>query len=91
MGFDSLLKNGVDSFSINNTVVPVQENKRIISSYLKNKWLNIFKKDPNNLIERLDALDETDLLIISKPRTTFTIKEKYVLDQYVMNGGKLYG
>ena len=89
LGFDSLLKNGVDSFSINNTVVPVQENKRIISSYLKNKWLNIFKKDPNNLIERLDALDETDLLIISKPRTTFTIKEKYVLDQYVMNGGEV--
>ena len=89
LGFDSLLKNEVDSFSINNTLVPVQENKRIISSYLKNKWLNIFKKDPNNIIERLDALDETDLLIISKPRTTFTIKEKYVIDQYVMNGGKV--
>ena len=89
LGFDSLLKNEVDSFSINNTLVPVQENKRIISSYLKNKWLNIFKKNPNNIIERLDALDETDLLIISKPRTTFTIKEKYVIDQYVMNGGKV--
>ena len=89
LGFDSLLKNEVDSFSIKNTLVPVQENKRIISSYLKNKWLNIFKKNPNNIIERLDALDETDLLIISKPRTTFTIKEKYVIDQYVMNGGKV--
>ena len=24
-------------------------------------------KNPNNLIERLDALNETDLLIVSKP------------------------
>ena len=88
LGFDSLLKNEVDSFSINNTLVPVQENKRIISSYLK-IVAQYLKKNPNNIIERLDALDETDLLIISKPRTTFTIKEKYVIDQYVMNGGKV--
>ena len=51
--------------------------------------MNTFKKNPNNLIERLDALNETDLLIVSKPRSTFTIKEKYVIDQYIMNGGKV--
>ena len=75
MEFDSLLRKKVDSFSINNISVPVLNNKRIISSYLKNKWMNTFKKNPNNLIERLDALNETDLLIVSKPRSTFTIKE----------------
>ncbi|MEC8513786.1 MAG: Gldg family protein [Bacteroidota bacterium] len=89
MEFDSLLRKKVDSFSINNISVPVLNNKRIISSYLKNKWMNTFKKNPNNLIERLDALNETDLLIVSKPRSTFTIKEKYVIDQYIMNGGKV--
>ena len=89
MEFDSLLRKKVDSFSINNISVPVLDNKRIISSYLKNKWMNTFKKNPNNLIERLDALNETDLLIVSKPRSTFTIKEKYVIDQYIMNGGKV--
>ena len=89
MEFDSLLRKKVDSFSINNISVPVLNNKRIISSYLKNKWMNTFKKNPNNLIERLDALNETDLLIVSKPRSTFTVKEKYVIDQYIMNGGKV--
>ena len=89
LGYDSLLRNKVDSFSINNTAVPVLNNKRIISSYFKNKWLYTFKKDPNNINERLDALNETDLLIVSKPRSTFTIKEKYVIDQYIMNGGKI--
>ena len=89
MEFDSLSRKKVDSFSINNISVPVLNNKRIISSYLKNKWMNTFKKNPNNLIERLDALNETDLLIVSKPRSTFTVKEKYVIDQYIMNGGKV--
>ena len=51
--------------------------------------MNTFKKNPNNLIERLDALNETDLLIVSKPRSNFTVKEKYVIDQYIMNGGKV--
>jgi len=88
-GYDSLLRNKVDSFSINNTAVPVLNNKRIISNYFKDKWLYTFKKDPNNINERLDALHETDLLIVSKPRSTFTIKEKYVIDQYIMNGGKI--
>ena len=88
-GYDSLLRNKVDSFYINNTAVPVLNNKRIISNYFKDKWLYTFKKDPNNINERLDALNETDLLIVSKPRSTFTIKEKYVIDQYIMNGGKI--
>ena len=44
MEFDSLLRKKVDSFSINNISVPVLNNKRIISSYLKNKWINTFKK-----------------------------------------------
>ena len=35
LGYDSLLRNKVDSFSINNTAVPVLNNKRIISSYFK--------------------------------------------------------
>ncbi len=87
--FDSLVLNNIDSFKINNTTIPVRENKRIITSYLKNKHLKYLKKNPNSVNERLDALNETDLLIISKPRSTFTIKEKYVIDQYIMNGGKI--
>lgn len=31
----------------------------------------------------------SDALVISKPDTSFTDKEKYVIDQFIMNGGKV--
>ncbi len=36
----------------------------------------------------LQNLEKFDLAIIAKPTKRFTDKEKYVLDQYTMNGGK---
>lgn len=36
----------------------------------------------------LDQLKEYDLIISAQPTETFTDSEKYVLDQYTMNGGK---
>ncbi|MGM0635955.1 MAG: gliding motility-associated ABC transporter substrate-binding protein GldG [Bacteroidota bacterium] len=38
--------------------------------------------------ESLEKLNEFDLIIDAKSTKTFTEKEKYVLDQYLMNGGK---
>lgn len=43
-------------------------------------------KDGNEII---DALAGIDLLIVAKPSKTFTQKEQYILDQFVMNGGKI--
>lgn len=37
----------------------------------------------------LKDLEEYDLVIDPKPTQAFTEKEKYVLDQYLMNGGKM--
>ena len=48
-------------------------------AYLKNKQGK----------ELLNALDGIDLLIIAKPLSPFTQKEQYILDQFVMNGGKI--
>lgn len=39
--------------------------------------------------EVLDALKGIDLLIIAKPSETFTQKEQYIIDQFVMDGGKI--
>ncbi|MAS51633.1 MAG: gliding motility-associated ABC transporter substrate-binding protein GldG [Flavobacteriales bacterium] len=39
--------------------------------------------------EQLNALDGIDLLIIAKPIKPFTQKEQYLLDQFVMHGGKI--
>ncbi len=39
--------------------------------------------------EQLAALNDIDLLIIAKPVKPFTQKEQYILDQFIMNGGKI--
>jgi len=38
---------------------------------------------------QLDALKGKDLIIIAKPDSTFDEKDKFVIDQYIMNGGKI--
>ncbi len=42
----------------------------------------------NHPEKTLQALKEFDLIIEAKPTQAFTEKEKFVLDQYLMNGGK---
>lgn len=39
-------------------------------------------------IKALEQLKKFDLAIIAKPTKAFTDSEKYVVDQYIMNGGK---
>lgn len=38
---------------------------------------------------QLNAFDEIDALIIAQPKKAFTEKEKFIIDQFVMNGGKI--
>lgn len=38
---------------------------------------------------QIHALDETDALIIAQPKSRFTEKDKFVIDQFIMNGGKV--
>lgn len=42
----------------------------------------------NNAETTLKKLNDYDLIISAKPTESFTEEEKYVLDQYTMNGGK---
>ncbi|MFE3866463.1 gliding motility-associated ABC transporter substrate-binding protein GldG [Flavobacterium sp. LS2P90] len=42
-----------------------------------------------NPIGSLDALEKYDLAIIAKPTETFSDAEKQVLDQFIINGGKM--
>lgn len=38
--------------------------------------------------EQLNAFDDIDALIIAKPTQAFNEKEKFIIDQFIMNGGK---
>jgi len=47
--------------------------------------LDSVEKNPQRV---LDQLKQYDLALIAKPTEAFTDKEKYVLDQFIINGGK---
>lgn len=40
--------------------------------------------------EDIHALDKSDALIIAKPQTKFNEKEKFIIDQFIMNGKKVF-
>ena len=94
--YDSLIINKIDSVKISKRNVPVfddngnpnKNTKRYITQYLQNLLIKSYMKDPLKISEDLDVLDETDLLIIAKPRTSFSEKELFIIDQFIMNGGK---
>ena len=94
--YDSLIINKIDSVKISKRNIPVfddkgnpnKNTKRYITQYLQNLLIKSYMKDPLKISEDLDVLNETDLLIIAKPRTSFSEKELFIIDQFIMNGGK---
>lgn len=48
-----------------------------------------FDKEKGIYYEKLDALNDKDMVIIAKPQFGFTEKEQFVIDQYIMKGGKV--
>lgn len=45
--------------------------------------------DRGDTIESLRALDGFDALVVAKPQREFSEKEKFVIDQFIMRGGKV--
>ena len=95
--YDSLINSKTDSIIIGENILPVfdqnrnpnKNTKRYIKKIFQNKILTKYNNDPTKNNERLDALEKTDLLIVAKPLNPFTEKELFVIDQYIMNGGKI--
>ena len=95
--YDSLIKNKVDSIYISKSAVPVFDEfgnpnknaKRYITKTFQNQEIAKSLKNISRITEDLDVLEGTDLLIVAKPRTAFSEKELFIVDQYVMNGGKI--
>ena len=95
--YDSLIKNKVDSIYISKRAIPSFDEfgnpnknaRRYITKTFQNKEISKNMKDISKISEDLDVLDGTDLLIIAKPKTSFPEKELFIIDQYIMNGGKI--
>lgn len=50
---------------------------------------NFYQVDRGAINGNMNALDPYKCIIIAKPRTAFSEEDKFVIDQYIMNGGKV--
>ncbi len=50
---------------------------------------DFYRVDTVNIEGKLGALSEHEALIIAKPQESFSEKDKFILDQYIMKGGKV--
>jgi ABC-2 type transport system permease protein len=41
------------------------------------------------ILGKLGALDQSDAIIIAKPDSAFSVADQYIIDQYIMKGGKV--
>ncbi|MDD4150185.1 MAG: gliding motility-associated ABC transporter substrate-binding protein GldG [Bacteroidales bacterium] len=48
-----------------------------------------YEIDRLNMNKALNALDEYAVVVIAKPQAYFTEKDKFIIDQYIMQGGKV--
>ena len=56
---------------------------------LGNELRNFYQIDFQEIDKKYDALDSYRAAIIAKPQQPFDEKEKFVIDRYIMRGGKL--
>ena len=95
--YDSLIKYKIDTIVIQNQKINLfnEDNtinndvSRGVKNHFFNEEIKKLKEDENNFHYKIDALKNTDLLIVASPKTKFTEWEKYIIDQYIMNGGKI--
>ncbi|MDG2343308.1 MAG: Gldg family protein, partial [Flavobacteriales bacterium] len=95
--YDSLISNNIDSISIGTHRInifdkedqPNQAVKRYIINYFHNTIIKTYKEDENKFSENIHSLNAIDLLVVARPRKSFTEGEKFILDQFIMNGGKV--
>ena len=67
--------------------------KALSEKYIIDKIdLREFEVDANgepNLLKKLNDLNQRKLILILKPKSSFQNLDKYLIDQYIMNGGKV--
>ena len=57
--------------------------------YLGSEFSNFYEVEYKSINGQLDALDSYKAVIIAKPHTAFDEKDKFVIDRYIMGGGKV--
>ena len=57
--------------------------------YLGKEFSNFYEVEYKSINGQLNALDSYKAVIIVKPRTAFDERDKFVIDRYIMRGGKV--
>jgi ABC-2 type transport system permease protein len=95
--YDSLISNKIDSISIgkhNINLFDANSNtnkavKRYIINYFHSTIIKQYEDDENKFSENINSLNNVDLLIVARPRKSFSEGEKFILDQFIMHGGRV--
>lgn len=56
---------------------------------VRNNLKRYYLVDDVTIEGQIQALDEVDALIVAQPTNRFTEKDKFVIDQYIMHGGRV--
>lgn len=88
---DELLSSLNENYSIDRVYFNMGEKRYLDQfSYLTEKYKDEDSLSTQLLIKSLDLLKNYDGIVIAKPTIPFYGNEAYVLDQYIMSGGKTF-
>jgi ABC-2 type transport system permease protein len=90
-------------YSLTNTIRKLQRDKKQEVTFVEghgeldtlyqfdfmNSLTEYYKVNRTPLSGKLSALNETDAIVISNPDSTFSDKDKFIIDQFIMRGGKV--
>lgn len=63
------------------------ELRKVSTEYIRTGLKGMYKIEDVTINEQLKALDGFDALIVAKPKYRFSEKDKFIIDQFIMNGG----
>ena len=103
--YDVSVNNSVKEleYSLTNTIRKLQRNKKQEVTFIQGHYeldtlhlmefarglSEYYDVNTTPILGKLDALDQSDAIIIAKPDSAFTVADQFIIDQYIMRGGKV--
>lgn len=103
--FEMSVNNSVKEleYSLTNTIRKLKRNKKPEVTFIEGHYeldtlrtydlamslSEYYDVNRTAILGKLGALDQSDAIIIAKPDSAFSVADQYIIDQYIMKGGKV--
>ncbi|MBL7912017.1 MAG: gliding motility-associated ABC transporter substrate-binding protein GldG [Bacteroidia bacterium] len=103
--FEMSVNNSVKEleYSLTNTIRKLRRNKKPEVTFIEGHYeldtlrtydlamslSEYYDVNRTAILGKLGALDQSDAIIIAKPDSAFSVADQYIIDQYIMKGGKV--